>query len=489
MRNVLLGGLIAVLLLVALWFGGHSNAAVAVVQGFEGVAVGPYGASEEWDGLTYSVAESDGYLVVDTAEDAGLTGASALFSGNVLTELNYSTTNVSIEAVESMGISSLSLYLDAGSSYAVRGYVAGVEVVSTTGTSVGAMHVELGDAGWQTVEKVVVAFAAGNGWVIDNVRFGEPSPSPSATPEPSVTPSPSPEPSPTPEPTPVATPTPMPSSSPEPSVAPTPSPTPPPVAVVYVPPSVFEPYVQIPEPTPVPTPEPTPTPIPLVTPEPVAAQEPVVEAVVTPEPVPVPTPEVTPVPEATPLPEPVVVATPEPVVAPVVPVFKDVGGHWAAESIGKLRASGIIQGDGDGGFYPERLITRNEFVAMVLRVLGIRDVGWAAVMERGVRERLIVGDEDGGFRESARMTREEGFTVLGRIYGRLGVVPAGDYENPYVYLYRFKDYVRVSDWAMPSVGMGVKLGLIRGDERGMLAPGAGMTRGEVAAVLGRLVGE
>jgi hypothetical protein len=85
------------------------------------------------------------------------------------------------------------------------------------------------------------------------------------------------------------------------------------------------------------------------------------------------------------------------------------------------------------------------------------------------------------------MSREEAFTVLGRAYGRLGVVDEGDDENPYVYLYRFGDYWKVSAWARPSVGMGVKLGLIRGDNRGMLAPGAGMTRGEVAAVLGRLV--
>jgi hypothetical protein len=461
MRKSILGFVVLCLVVAGVWFQATVTQAVAVGENFDQVAEGSYG-SQLATNVNIVAVDAGADLTVLTTTDASIQADNGLFAGHVVSDVNFITTGISIEAVGSMGISSFLLYMEMGHGFAVKGYAAGVEVTSGDSVSLvdagvtpyvdvygsGTRYVLAGDA-WRSADRVVIAFDAGVAWFLDDVRYGEVI----ASPMPSVMPTASQGPSATPEPIPVATPTPTLSPSPEPSVVPSSTPTPPSVAVVYVPPSVFETYVHIPESAPV--------------------KEPV------------PTPSVTPVPEATPIPEPVVVSAPEPVIEPVAPVFKDVVGHWAAESIGKLQGMGIVRGDIDGAFYPERMTTRNEFVVMVLRVMGMEDVGWHDVMDKAVREGLIASNRN-GYRESEGMSREEAFTVLGRAYGRLGVVDEGDDENPYVYLYRFGDYWKVSAWARPSVGMGVRLGLIRGSGDKLDAKKA-MSRAEMAIILDRLI--
>ncbi len=53
--------------------------------------------------------------------------------------------------------------------------------------------------------------------------------------------------------------------------------------------------------------------------------------------------------------------------------FNDIENHWAKEYILKLYDYGIVLGDGEGNFYPDRLITRAEAAKMVsdaLLILG-----------------------------------------------------------------------------------------------------------------------
>ncbi|KHO62664.1 N-acetylmuramoyl-L-alanine amidase [Thermoanaerobacter sp. YS13] len=54
----------------------------------------------------------------------------------------------------------------------------------------------------------------------------------------------------------------------------------------------------------------------------------------------------------------------------VLPMFKDVPqNHWAASSIERLAQLGIVKGDEQGNFYPDRPITRAEVAALLDRVL------------------------------------------------------------------------------------------------------------------------
>jgi hypothetical protein len=178
-------------------------------------------------------------------------------------------------------------------------------------------------------------------------------------------------------------------------------------------------------------------------------------------------------------------------------------GHWAGKEIESLVKQNILVGKANGAIDPDGGVRRGEFVAVLARALRLdvtlsekrmfSDVGdshWAVgYVEAAARKGIVggVGDERMGV--DALLTREEAFTMLGRCYGMLGLVPASDIENPYTYLYGFKDYWKVSAWAKPSVGMGVKLGLIAGDAQGRLMPGATMTRAEMAVLVVRVLGK
>ncbi|MFB9754568.1 S-layer homology domain-containing protein, partial [Paenibacillus hodogayensis] len=49
--------------------------------------------------------------------------------------------------------------------------------------------------------------------------------------------------------------------------------------------------------------------------------------------------------------------------------FSDIAGHWAVSDINKAVQSGIVNGYGDGTFKPNNIVTRAEFVVMLMKVL------------------------------------------------------------------------------------------------------------------------
>ncbi|MGB9813546.1 MAG: N-acetylmuramoyl-L-alanine amidase [Thermovenabulum sp.] len=53
----------------------------------------------------------------------------------------------------------------------------------------------------------------------------------------------------------------------------------------------------------------------------------------------------------------------------VIELFKDIEGHWAKSSIERLAQLGIIRGDEQGNFNPDRPITRAEVVVLLDRLL------------------------------------------------------------------------------------------------------------------------
>jgi hypothetical protein len=142
--------------------------------------------------------------------------------------------------------------------------------------------------------------------------------------------------------------------------------------------------------------------------------------------------------------------------------------HWARSAIMGVATRGIFNGVGNDRFAPDQVITRGEFESVVARMLA-KDL---AVIS-GVSKRAI--------------SREEAVVLVARCFVELGLVSAGDYENPYMYLYRFKDYWKVSMWARPSMGMAVKLGVVSGDAKGMLRPQGTMTRADAAVLVWRML--
>ncbi len=51
--------------------------------------------------------------------------------------------------------------------------------------------------------------------------------------------------------------------------------------------------------------------------------------------------------------------------------FTDIDGHWAKDTIERLAADGVIEGDGSGKFNPDGTVTRAEFLKMVMEATGV----------------------------------------------------------------------------------------------------------------------
>lgn len=110
-------------------------------------------------------------------------------------------------------------------------------------------------------------------------------------------------------------------------------------------------------------------------------------------------------------------------------VDKDI---WYAEYVGFLTELGVITGNDDGTFAGDRLITREEFVTMVMRVDGLAsgenpfgDVsesnwGYKYIIASNVKG-YVIGREDGGFHPEAYITRSEVVKIMNRALDLSGI--------------------------------------------------------------------
>ncbi|ABO51502.1 S-layer domain protein [Desulforamulus reducens MI-1] len=110
--------------------------------------------------------------------------------------------------------------------------------------------------------------------------------------------------------------------------------------------------------------------------------------------------------------------------APVLKEFKDIEGHWAASDILYMASQGYVNGVEADKFHPQDLVTRAEFATMLVNVLGLQGQGEVV----------------------------------------------------------FKD-VNKGAWYYPSVALACKAGLAKGKGADTFAPGAPITRQEMAAML------
>jgi hypothetical protein len=153
------------------------------------------------------------------------------------------------------------------------------------------------------------------------------------------------------------------------------------------------------------------------------------------------------------------------------PPFRDIEENWAYPVILMLYNKGIINGFPDGNFYPERLLTRAEFVKMLLLALNppiplIRaenptffDVSfshWASsYVESAALLGWVRGYPDGSFGPDDPLTKEQILTILARAGGWM----KEGYEQSLPQSPTFLDIPK-AHWAFPYVEIAVEKGLI-----------------------------
>ncbi|WP_339222007.1 S-layer homology domain-containing protein [Paenibacillus sp. FSL W7-1332] len=177
--------------------------------------------------------------------------------------------------------------------------------------------------------------------------------------------------------------------------------------------------------------------------------------------------------------------------------FEDIQGHWAQSNIERMANKLIVNGSADGMFDPNRTVTRAEFVAMLVRALGLTekpqlssysDVGpngiwYAGAIGAASAAGLIEGYADGSFRPDARITREQMAVMLARAARYAGELPPKDAST----LESFSDYAQVSDWAKGATADLLAAGMIEGVGKAAFAPQAFATRAQSTVLLNRML--
>lgn len=174
-------------------------------------------------------------------------------------------------------------------------------------------------------------------------------------------------------------------------------------------------------------------------------------------------------------------------------VFFDVSSqHWAFDSINYLRWNDILTGEADGNFYPERLVTRAEFLKMLCEAYGITgdsskvfdDVSnedwYAGYVAAAFYAGLISGYEN-KFLPDSVITREDAVVMLFRFADKNGDVFTADKEL------NFTDNDIIHEYALEAVRAFSEAGIIHGMDDGSFAPLDGSTRAQAAVMIYRVI--
>ena len=169
-------------------------------------------------------------------------------------------------------------------------------------------------------------------------------------------------------------------------------------------------------------------------------------------------------------------------------VFSDMASaEWAAEAVRELMHRGIINGFGDGTFRPNNLITRAEFVKMVVTGFGYTESSdivefddvcaddWYYSYVKAAASNGIVKGAYGLFMPDAVITREDSAVIL---YNILSSNLSGD-----VIAEVFTDDSDIADYAAEAVHKLKAAEVINGFEDGSFRPKEGLSRAQAAKIL------
>ncbi|UUZ96872.1 S-layer homology domain-containing protein [Paenibacillus sp. P25] len=179
--------------------------------------------------------------------------------------------------------------------------------------------------------------------------------------------------------------------------------------------------------------------------------------------------------------------------------FGDLQNHWAKKEIELLASKGLVKGASDVSFAPDRSISRAEYVALLVRALGLKpdasavsykDVtasDWfAAELGAAQKAGLVNGYEDGTFRPHNIISRQEMAVLLLKATRYAGIKFESNGQNTQS-LQSFKDKGLVERWAQSYVDEGVRNGLLQGASDGYFLPNEKASRAQAVVVLARML--
>ena len=170
--------------------------------------------------------------------------------------------------------------------------------------------------------------------------------------------------------------------------------------------------------------------------------------------------------------------------------YSDTHGHWAESSIERWSNYDIVSGY-NGKFSPNGNLTRAQMAVILTNILGlteepedcpfddVKDSDWFAPYIKKCYAAGIMLGNNGKANPNAPITRQEAIVMLCRT---LNIKP-GDTNELSVFL----DDKSVAEYAAPYIAALVKVGVIKGDDKGNVLPTGMLTRGAIMAILDRSV--
>lgn len=169
-------------------------------------------------------------------------------------------------------------------------------------------------------------------------------------------------------------------------------------------------------------------------------------------------------------------------------VFNDLADvPWAADAVIALAERGVVNGDGDGNFYPAREVTREEFVKMLVVGCGLldenartdfvdvsEDAWYYPYIASAVQAGMVRGVSAHRFSVGTAITREEMAVIAYRAIAR---------KSDTVGEPLFADADEIQDYAKEAVSAMQSFGIINGVDGGKFAPAQTCTRAMVAKVV------
>ena len=164
--------------------------------------------------------------------------------------------------------------------------------------------------------------------------------------------------------------------------------------------------------------------------------------------------------------------------------------HWAYTAIETLSQKGVISGNGSGNFEPDKNVSREEFVKMIVVALGIPQKGnsgkftdvkydswYNKYISAAVENGIVNGISDDMFGVGINLTRQDLAVMIYR-----GLRCGSDLSDT-----KFADDKQIDLYAAEAVYTLYKKGIVNGKSEGYFAPGANATRAEAATMIYRIM--
>jgi uncharacterized repeat protein (TIGR02543 family) len=183
--------------------------------------------------------------------------------------------------------------------------------------------------------------------------------------------------------------------------------------------------------------------------------------------------------------------------------YRDAVGHWAEDALDDMGSRLIITDADYDMVFPDHLLTRAEFIAIIIRALGLKpkpekgrnlftDVdAYTGYVEAGREYGIIFGYGNGNYGLEDKITREQAASIIARamkITGLEAELENGEAKN---LLYAFDDQEHSATWARDYLAACVKTGILSGgtSKNGdrLLTPKDNLTRAEAAVLVQKLL--